>query len=322
MYNSELKQRFISEKTNSIKTAASYKFLFDSIEHFEIDAGVDVCQMNPEMMSVVVNSLSSAKRTTYFTSMYNRLKQYVDWCVKSGVDGANNIPKMSSCGISDDFAKEIIRSPKHLDSVFSRIFNPDELESIDVIYKTYLWLAYSGIYDGSKTVFINDDDVDFSYMVVRYDGREYEIYREAIKTFKFCCNIKIFRFIRGQNGGSSQVKRVDGKCLLRATAGSDSDADRASAYMRVRTSLPRRTRNNRESGVDIPDLSYKNVWLSGVFYRNYERELAGLDVDFSQAASDEVGIDICGQERIYRMNRCIVLLKRDYERWKMALDIK
>ena len=32
-------------------------------------------------------------------------------------------------------------------------------------------------------------------------------------------------------------------------------------------------------------LSYSRIWISGLFYRMYERERAGLPVDFSEAAS-------------------------------------
>ena len=73
-------------------------------------------------------------------------------------------------------------------------------------------------------------------------------------------------------------------------------------------------------------LSYFRVWISGLFYRMYERERAGMPVDFSAAAAQFM------EGKTYKLDRgrnTPEAKKRqltrdyleDYERWKLAFAI-
>ena len=74
------------------------------------------------------------------------------------------------------------------------------------------------------------------------------------------------------------------------------------------------------------ELSFNRIWLSGVFYRMWEDEQAGLPVDFRSIAE----LDLAGKNYKLDQSRLTMNAKRnelardyrdDYERWKQTLII-
>lgn len=93
----------------------------------------------------------------------------------------------------------------------------------------------------------------------------------------------------------------------------------------LRSILSKKSAKAIEDGLTKQQLSFYRVWMSGLFYRMYDRERAGIPIDFSEAATNFVS------DRTYALNGRIKLEHKqnrierdymeDYQRWKLAFSI-
>ena len=93
-----------------------------------------------------------------------------------------------------------------------------------------------------------------------------------------------------------------------------------------RTRISLATKDAYESGKTKLRLSYHKVWLSGLFYRMYERESAGIPVDFYEAAERFTA----GKTYNFSKTRNTFEAKKrqvarefmqDYRRWKVSFNL-
>ena len=98
--------------------------------------------------------------------------------------------------------------------------------------------------------------------------------------------------------------------------------------MTIRSILSRRSAEAIKEGRTELHLSFYRVWMSGLFYRTYENERAGIRPSFSEAAVDfmsgkEYAINGVNK-RIkisHKQNRIERDYMEDYQRWKLAFSI-
>lgn len=92
----------------------------------------------------------------------------------------------------------------------------------------------------------------------------------------------------------------------------------------MRVGLSRLSQKSIQEGKTEQHLSYYRVWLSGLFYRMFERECAGLPVDFLDTAIQFT------EGRSYKLDRSRNTIqayqrriaksyKQDYNTWKLTL---
>lgn len=95
--------------------------------------------------------------------------------------------------------------------------------------------------------------------------------------------------------------------------------------MSIRSVLSHRSSEALKSQKTELQLSFYRIWLSGLFYRMYERERAGVPVDFSDAAVNFMNgktYALSGREKIeHKQNRIEREYMEDYQRWKLAFSI-
>lgn len=93
----------------------------------------------------------------------------------------------------------------------------------------------------------------------------------------------------------------------------------------IRNILTRKITAAIKDGRTNMRLTTYRIWLSGTFYRMYERELAGFPVDFSSVAANHIRVEYRGKDlpvdgklrkNILRVSREYTI---DYERWKSAM---
>lgn len=316
MYNEELKTRFIQEYTKSISRADACVQAFEAMEPYECQWEADLCTKSKDELSPVIEQLVGFR----VRSRWQRIiifQKYVKWCIANRVPGAcDGMLHIDTVGLSK-VRSQMVANPMQLQMYLDAICEPESEQTTDNIYRCFYWMAYSGM-DEEEILEVKISDVDFENMVVRHGDNEYEIYRDAIPAFKNAATLTEFVYKHPNYPPDKIVRRnrTPGNTLIRGIRSTTST-------LSLRVELSRRSKKFIEDGTTDKQLSYYRVWMSGLFYRMYQRELAGIPVDFSGAASKFMEgktykLDT-GRNTPEAKKRAVVNdYLQDYERWKAA----
>ena len=316
MYNEELKTRFVRQYTTSTNTAKMCEAVFNLFEPHEHTWNADLCTKSAEDLQPIVDSIAGLRARSSLSRII-MLKDYVKWCIGvARVPGAcDGMLKINTIGL-DKIRRQTVASPLHLQKYLSDIFAPESDHSTDNIYRCYYWLAYGGVPE-EDILKIKCSDVDLGNMVVHYNDTEIPIYREAIAAFKNCAELEQFVYNHPNYTKTVWKDRVDGDTLLRGIRANPS-------VYSIRVETSKRAKIHEEK--TALRLSYFRVWISGIFYRIYERELIGEDPDFSAVADAKMKgktykLDSGRNTREAKKRKIINDYKEDYQRWKLAFKI-
>lgn len=318
MYNEELKKRFIRLYTDSINTAQVCESIFNSFEKYESSWNDDLCTQDADVLQPVVDNLSGI-RVRSKSAKLTILREYVKWCIKMNVPNAcNGMLKVEITGI-EKLKQRTVASPLHLQMYLDCLFEPEVEKTTDNILRCYYWLAYAGVPE-EDILKIKCKDVDFENMLVYYgEYRVAPIYREAIPAFKNCVNLTEFVYKNPAYNDDIYRKRVEGDTLIRGIR-------HIPTIKSIRTLLSRYSKAKILSGETNLQLSYYRAWLSGVFYRVYEKERAGVPPNFTELALMQMNRTESKSEK----SKSVQGVRRrqlerdyleDYERWKLAFSI-
>ncbi len=314
MYNEEQKLKFISDFTKSVARANVCKTIFNAIEPYEEKWGDDMCTRSGEELQPMMNDLIALRsRTTWYRHLV--LREYTKWCIANGVDGARDGIFHVKLDSLDRYRRQTIANPLHLKRVLDELYLPEEEKTVDNIMRCFLWLAYGGG-DDEDIVNTTKYDVHLDEMYVKCGEYEAVIYREAIPSIKNCMELTQFVYPHPlvPKDKTAYIDRIDGIQLLRGK--------KHCKLLSIRTNLTKTVKSKRESGETDCEITYFRVWISGVFYRMHERELAGFEVDFRPLAErivdnypEPASDKRTRQSQIYEIIR---EYNSDYIRWKLA----
>ena len=316
MYNEEQKKRFIRDYTGSLSTANVAATIFNETEKYEESWGTDLCTKGVEELQPVVNEITGLRNKSQWMSL-TILKEYVKWCLAMKVPGAcDGMLRIEAVGL-DKIKKQMVASPLHLQRYLDDIFDKEFEETIDNLYRCYFWMAYGGI-DEEDTILIKTEDVDLSQMLIRYKTTSVPIYREAIPAFKNAVTLTNFLYKHPNYTKPIRRDRVPGDTIMRGLKAT-------TKTFTMRTTISKRNISAIEDGLTELQLSFYRVRMSGLFYRTYEMERAGIPVTFSEAAlrvMDGKTYALSGREKIiHKQNRIERDYFDDYQRWKLAFSI-
>lgn len=317
MYNAELKSKFAKEYTESISVREACFSAFSAFEPYEQEWGADLCTQSAEVLQPVVDKLIGL-RSKSIQLRLTIYQEYVKWCIQNDVpDACDGMLNIDSSGLSK-MRRQTVKNPKHLQRYLDDICDAEGDETTDNTLRCYYWLAYAGM-DEEDILRVRAKDVDFPNMVVRFNNTEYPIYREAIPALKNCVFLTQFLYKHPNYAADKIVyrDRADGDILVRGIRSVPS-------IVSMRAELSRRSRERIKSGKTNLQLSYYRVWISGIFYRMYESELAGAEPDFFSL------VEKLTEGKTYKLDsgRNTVGAKQrklaweyltDYKRWKMTL---
>lgn len=325
MYNEELKGRFIREFTTNLGRKKLAETMFNSLEPYEVDWGADVCTIDKERLRPVVMELVGFRSTSKGTRA-TVLRAYIRWCMKNEVEGAcDALLQIKDFGL-EKLKRQMVASPGHLQRYLDCICDKESELTTDVTYRCLWWLAYGGVENEEIALKILDSDVDFENMVVRYGNEEFPFYREAIPTLKKCVELTQFRFKHPNYSEVIWRKRADGHQLIRGIrANKSAQSIKVEMSYKARQSSFMTEKDKNDESLQLK-LSYYRVWLSGMFYRMYEAERAGMPVDFTAEAKrhmrdKDYKLD-SGRNLIGAKERQLArAYEKDYNRWKEAYSI-
>lgn len=316
MYNEEIKKKFVRYYTTSINTAKMCESIFNQFEPYECKWGADLCTRNAEELQPIIDNISGLRSRSRFSKLI-MLKDYVKWCINIAnvPDACDGMLKINTVGL-DKVRQRTVASPLHLQKYLDSICSPERDKTTDNIYRCYYWLAYGGV-DEEDILRVKCSDVDFSNMVVNYKNMEIPIYREAITAFKNCVELTQFVYNHPNYTKTVWKDRVDGDLLVRGVRAN------LSLYS-LRAEISRRAKlHEKETGIR---LSYYRTWISGVFYRAYERELIGEAPDFTDVAASRMEgktykLDSGRNTQESKRRKVVRDYQEDYQRWKLAFKI-
>lgn len=317
MYNAELKTRFIRDYTENIFTANAVQDMFNLIEPFEHKYGVDFSCMTVDQATEAVSSIQSL-RASSMEYRIAAIKSYIKWCRNSGIEGVNSDIEFIKPKGLEHIKHVMIKDPNHLASVLNKIFVPIKENSIENIYRFYLWMYYSGMNE-DQIFACTRDDIDYKRMEIVVGGERFPIYRESLNVVVFCADAKELAERHALMIDSRDtVDRYPGKELfrtIRPLKNKDSARTVISSYLL-------RAYNDGRTDVKV---TRRMLHLSGMFYRMYCREADGFPVDFTEDAANEMA------GKTYKVNHRFTIgvkqkrimrdLEEDYVNWKTAFNL-
>lgn len=285
--------------------------LFEAVSKYEEAWRADICTRSTEDIQGIIDDIVGL-RVKSMTLRVNILKDYTRWCIKNNISGATDgMLQIHELGLSK-VATRTVANPLHLQRYLNSIFDPEEKQSVDCTYRCYLWLAFGGMTE-DDIMLVRSENVDFTDMVVQFSNRKYPIYREALTAFKICATSATLNYVNPK-GKTIIYNRVDGDLLLRGYKALPS-------YKTIRSELSHHSHDAIESGKTTQSISYYRAWLSGIFYRMFEWECMGNQVDFMSTAGEYMKGRVfkldSGRNTLEAKQRQIAKdYLNDYERWK------
>ena len=316
MYNEQQKARFIKDYTGSLNTANVAETIFNALERYEDSWNADLCTRSAEELQPVIDEIVGLRAQSKWMTL-TILKEYVKWCMLMNIPGAcDGMLHIEGAGL-DKLKHQMVSSPLHLQRFLDEVFDVESEETIDNIYRCYFWMAYGGI-DEEDTIQIKKSDVNFSQMIISYKSTSVPIYREAIPAFQNAVNLNSFVYKHPNYTKVIRRDRVPGETIMRGIKAS-------TKTFTMRTTLSKRNIQAIKDGLTDLQLSFYRVRMSGLFYRVYEMERAGIPVSFSEAAlrvMEGKTYSLYGREKLHhKQNKIERSYLEDYQRWKLAFSI-
>ena len=314
MYNEDRKQAYIDGSNYSVKQKEFLKKIFTKSEPYEVSASKDVSEMDIAELKTVIDRVGGMRVNSWGNTV-SALRTYVKWCVASGYPGSHEIFDQVIVSGVDALRKRMVASPAYLESVLDDTFSPVPERKVDLIFRGFLWLAFSGM-EEEDTFDVTAEDLDFITMKIRYNGRTYPIYAEAVQTLHYLAECDTFVHSHPVHSQDSERPRIDGTSILRGFKGF---ADIKSFRGRLSSLF---MKSKKTTGVS---LSYTSTWLSGFYYRTSEFEQLHPDLEpsFTLAAEKAIGAPTSQDpEYMKKWNKYLShhtwSLRNDYLRWKVA----
>lgn len=326
MYNDDRKKSFIDSYTNSQKTTSLIVQIFTWFEPYESEWGSDLSQQSSVTLQPVVDRISGL-RSKSVELVLIILKEYVKWCARNGYQVSNGIYDVKVSAI-DKIREQMVASPLHLKTILDSHFRPSDTETVDITYRVFLWMAFAGLSD-REAIRVSSGDVDLENLRINFEGRSYEIYKECRLDFEKACNLKYFNY-EHPDYETIQRDRVEGDLIMRGIRSHviEIKTIRPVINKKLRKHIWENGQDKNKSKNDSQEdkLSYKRIYLSGIFYRAYEQEMAGLPVRFSEAVAIEMQRKESQGRYTLSKTRTLTTIANaiereyisDYARWKCA----
>lgn len=312
MYNEEIKLRYLSEIKNETSKNIC-RLAFEYISDYEAKYEKDICCMSVDELSDSIRGLSVVQGGALNKGpRIQAIENYIKWCIYYEISGANSNIFSIEVDSTGKIKETMLKSPEHLNMVLNVLFKDVSLDTIDNVYRTAIWLIYSGI-KKEELNNIHRENIMFNKGIILFDDKQYTIYDQSINSIESCINLTEFNMFRSANNKKPAIDpRAFGTSIVRTTSG---DLDQTFLQQQI----SRKTNKYLKEGFVIPVLKLEKIKLSGLFYRCWQLEQQGADIDFTNIALSEMN----SSGKTYRGKNSIVSrakerargISADYQRW-------
>ena len=320
MYNEQLKEAFIESRKEVNKS------FFEVFEKFEKKEGVDLCQLSTASAKEGLSEYAGF-RSSNGDNYSSHLKQYCIFCENEGLDINRELLSVGGLDLTPGARKYLVSSPKQLYETMNESFWAPEHQTLDCLYRCFLWCAFSGVpyEDIKKVATARRDALDIDKRTIVINDITYELYEESIEDFKNLKYMEEYKIIHPSYAKVVWKQRVFSMFLFR---GQDNARSNKTGYASTNTLLSAiKLKQNKSNTKKV--LRYKNVYISGIFYRAYQAEQCGLEPDFSkyfwrdseQRALAPLKPGQKPDKSRKRLLQSYRFMRRDYETWKNAFNL-
>lgn len=313
-YNPEIKQKFLNEKDETVR--GTYKRLFATLKQDEERYNSDFCDFNYDtLMNVLSNRLSRGRSSK--NTQLSLLRNYVAWCIAERIKKSDENPIKSLRTIDIDSSVQIrrqfLRDPEHLQKILNTVLKSETDEDANgVMYRMSCWLLYEGFTE-DEVLELRESNVDFGNKTLTSPSgdRVIAVSDTLIKLIKQAIDLE-YTVRQNPHGGVNEYELEDSDRLFRKIKRKDST--RSKQPLRVKLS---RLRNKYASDTyESISLASNRIWLSGLFYRLYQKEksVEGLTVE-------DFYYNLNGVNTRDSINAKIKNNQRDYADWKKAYSL-
>ena len=329
MYNEKVKLAFIGKYTSSEQTKKLLLHIFDGTKDIEERYSKDFYEMDVEQAQEAFNYVSGIK-VNGASSILMILKAYIRWCIANGYPATKAIQELR-INVHDKLRESYVASPEHLLCSLDEAFPNPEKNEIEYIYRSFLWLGYMGL-QASEAIQVTAEQIDFDVLRLTFPGHNvpYRIYPQAMHDLKKAVELNDFEEPRGKNG--VKKPRASGKEILRGKVSKRTLEEAVELTFRPTISRAFRAALDKyeSQGVEVPKrcslkLTFKHIYMSGIFYRAYEGERMGIPPSFGAIVVHERrNAKEPNFSRNYTERKLLNILIRDmeqdYDNWKSVFS--
>ena len=211
---------------------------------------------------------------------------------------------------ADELQATMYAGPLHLAAELDRVFAPLSENSVDMLYRCYLWLAFAEV-PNNIIPLLRRENVDMLNRRVIINGKNFRIFEEAASVFARVKEMDAFKVVEYK--GDAYINRNYPEMFFSFKERGEYNPEGKLKTLKIKLSSL-----SRETGAA---LNYSAVRTSGMFYRVFELERsmcikspdeALVPFDMRGSAKKNEG----GADQRTKKN----LLTR-YEAWKKAFEV-
>lgn len=303
---SETKEEFIREHPGSIKTSGIFGALYSFEESYE---GKDICLIPIKDIIEYLPSILSVKLSTRITQL-SMLNLYTQWRIKNGYPVRDeyfnyNWQQLKGISNTDKIKAKYVGNPQQFQQVLDAVFDPENLNTVDITRRCALWMAYIGIQECTAVSKIDISDVNIRASYIKFCDRKLSFPKEAKYVITKCAEAKEFIYIHPNYTTSRQ--RCGGTQLLRGFKPF------------IDTKIYDISKMVKRAGFEM---AYTDMFYSGVFYRLHQQETAGIPIDFPFVANDLYLLLNTNKPNVKGVAAPIKaqVLEADYQKWKSVFS--
>ena len=311
MYNQSIKTAYL-ESINGYLVKRSIN-LFNKIEPYEKEWGCDLCQQNDgDKISIAMSELYGGGAGSMDNAKW-AVRSYISWCIDNNINNAvNKIPEIA-IDPTYHIRTTMVANPTHLQLILDSVYAAEDSLTMDNVYRGYLWLAFLGI-DECDVYKIKTENVSLDSMCILFNGNMIRLYYESLNTFKNLVTLDSF-INRNPIKRIGQEKRVDGNEILRGINGTNN-------IPTLRNMVYKKLSDAFNDGIIKTKPTFSSLHNSGLFYKTYSLEMAGIQPSFSdeinKIMSKRFYKDNSEKAIRYRRNRLEKDLLSNYAAWKSS----
>lgn len=308
MFNENQKKQFLDETGRDYAIGAS---IFGATEKAEEQYGADLAVLPKDAIQEIVDEKLGIREKSVEAALIF-LKSYFSWCKEKGFDVGDGLDGIIINPV-EKIKNAMVASPKHLNDLLDKAFDPIQMETMDCIYRCFLWMAFSGLED-TDAIDVKINEVDFHQMLIKHGEKEYILYKESLLAFRKGCSLTEFLYINPKYLDKVIRNRFPGDYLMRGIRSEKISLGTMRGIIRS---------HFKDIGMK---LSYNRIYFSGIYYRAYEIEKAGGKADFSFIAREKALKNNKQYDKRYEERKAISAVERglinDYENWKRAFIVE
>jgi len=308
VYNAELKTEFIQDYTSSKITATLMTQIFDRFEKLESEYDKDLCSFNAIELQIALDNILGLRAIGRWSKL-SHIRSYIKWCMNKKVPGAcYNFDKVNFDG-AEKIRQSTVANPIDLQRYMDEVFDAEGKHHVDNITRAYLWLAFSGLTENVAAE-LTKDNIDFKNMKIFYKDFICPIYPESLVSLRDA--VELTSFGHDHKHYETQMDRSEGDLVLRL-------GKTGVNIQRLRDYVIRRYHRAKRAGKVARNISYGRIYISGIFYRTYQFEIAGIKPNFASIVADKREMK-GASEQITKdsLRREIRGMEEDYQNWKFG----